>query len=206
MASEKMRQLISKRDDLEAEIKALHEVLDSQKSIGMDGPLIDTEGFPRADIDIYSVRHARQKIICLQNDHTALMEEIEEELYKIHAEARLASQGTTQEPDSTQEVKKFVVREPIGTVMSVDEGSPAEMAGLRVGDSVVQFGSLTADNFQGLQNIATVVQHSIDKSLPVAVVRDSMAEIKLSITPTRWKPDKGLLGCNIKPVKSTTTR
>lgn len=35
-----------------------------QKSIGMDGPLIDSEGFPRADIDIYSVRHARQKIIC----------------------------------------------------------------------------------------------------------------------------------------------
>jgi hypothetical protein len=36
--------------------------------------------------------------------------------------------------------------------------------GLKVGDSVVQFGSLTAENFQGLQNIATVVQHSIDVS------------------------------------------
>ena len=64
----------------------------------------------------------------LQNDHKALMNEIEEELYKIHAEARLASQGTSQEPVSVQEVKDIVIREPIGTVMSVDEGSPAELA------------------------------------------------------------------------------
>ena len=35
-----------------------------QKSVGMDEPLIDAEGFPRADIDIYSVRHARHQIIC----------------------------------------------------------------------------------------------------------------------------------------------
>ena len=30
----------------------------------MDGPLVDAEGFPRADIDVYSVRHARHSIIC----------------------------------------------------------------------------------------------------------------------------------------------
>jgi len=36
-----------------------------QKSVGMDEPLIDVEGFPRADIDIYSVRHARHQIICM---------------------------------------------------------------------------------------------------------------------------------------------
>ena len=35
-----------------------------QKSVGMDGPLVDTEGYPRSDIDIYSVRHARHQIIC----------------------------------------------------------------------------------------------------------------------------------------------
>ena len=29
---------------------------------------------------------------------------------------------------------------------------------------MIQFGSVTADNFQGLQNIATIVQHSIGVS------------------------------------------
>ena len=30
----------------------------------MDGPLLDNEGYPRNDIDVYTVRHARHKIIC----------------------------------------------------------------------------------------------------------------------------------------------
>ena len=33
-----------------------------------------------------------------------------------------------------------------------------------VDDKVIQFGSVTADNFQGLQNIAAIVQHSIGVS------------------------------------------
>ena len=35
-----------------------------QKGVGMDGPLIDEEQFPRNDIDVYTVRHARHRIIC----------------------------------------------------------------------------------------------------------------------------------------------
>ncbi len=30
----------------------------------MDQPLVDREGYPRADIDVYQVRTARHKIIC----------------------------------------------------------------------------------------------------------------------------------------------
>lgn len=32
--------------------------------------------------------------------------------------------------------------------------------GLRVGDEVIEFGSVNTGNFQNLQNIAAVVQHS----------------------------------------------
>ena len=35
-----------------------------QQSVGMHGPLVDQDQFPRNDIDVYSVRHARHKIIC----------------------------------------------------------------------------------------------------------------------------------------------
>lgn len=34
------------------------------------------------------------------------------------------------------------------------------LKGLRVGDEVIEFGSVNAGNFQNLQNIASVVQHS----------------------------------------------
>lgn len=30
----------------------------------MDENLVDAEGYPRADIDVYQVRHARHRIIC----------------------------------------------------------------------------------------------------------------------------------------------
>ena len=46
---------MKQKDNLEEEIKALNQVLESQK-VGMDDPLVDAEGFPRADIDVYQVR------------------------------------------------------------------------------------------------------------------------------------------------------
>jgi len=36
----------------------------------------------------------------------------------------------------------------------------APFQGLQVDDEIVEFGSVNANNFQNLQNIATVVQHS----------------------------------------------
>lgn len=35
-----------------------------QNNVGMHEPLVDAEGFPRNDIDLYQVRTARHKIIC----------------------------------------------------------------------------------------------------------------------------------------------
>lgn len=54
--------------------------------MGLNGPLVDAEGFPRNDIDIYQVRQARQTIICLQNDHKELMNQIQTLLNQYHAE------------------------------------------------------------------------------------------------------------------------
>lgn len=39
-------------------------VIFQQKGVGLKEPLVDKEGFPRSDIDVYSVRHARHDIIC----------------------------------------------------------------------------------------------------------------------------------------------
>lgn len=43
---------------------AWYSCLLQQCAVGMDGPLVDEEQFPRDDIDLYSVRHARHRIIC----------------------------------------------------------------------------------------------------------------------------------------------
>ena len=56
---EQILELMKQKDNLEEEIKALHQVLESQK-VGMDDPLVDAEGFPRSDIDVYQVGEIKQ--------------------------------------------------------------------------------------------------------------------------------------------------
>ena len=45
---------MKQKEALEAELKALGQVLESQ-GCGMEDPLVDGEGFPRSDIDVYQV-------------------------------------------------------------------------------------------------------------------------------------------------------
>lgn len=35
-----------------------------QKGVGMNEPLVDCEGYPRSDVDLYQVRTARHNIVC----------------------------------------------------------------------------------------------------------------------------------------------
>ncbi|XP_020603041.1 26S proteasome non-ATPase regulatory subunit 9-like [Orbicella faveolata] len=88
VSMQKVKDLMAKKDAIEQEIKEFQDVLESQKGVGMHGKLIDDENYPRSDIDVYAVRVARNRIICLQNDHKALMKEIEEGIHEVHARAR----------------------------------------------------------------------------------------------------------------------
>ncbi|CAK9301137.1 unnamed protein product [Gordionus sp. m RMFG-2023] len=79
-----LKEIIKKKDGMEMELKKLMEELKSNKDIGMTEPLVDSEGFPRSDINVYSVRKLRNQIICLQNDLKDIMKVIEEKLYHLH--------------------------------------------------------------------------------------------------------------------------
>ncbi|XP_063423987.1 26S proteasome non-ATPase regulatory subunit 9-like [Mytilus trossulus] len=201
---ENMNRLVKKKEEIEADIQALFEVLKSQKGVGMKEPLVDKDGFPRNDIDIHTVRTARHDINCLQNDHLAIMTEIEEELYKIHEVARANNpQRETMDTSDTSQMSVEMKERlsPFLEVNKVDDGSPASTAQLQEGDKILQFGSITAENFKSLQDIASVVQHSKGKPLTLTVSR-SNTDLRLSLTPNTWS-GKGLLGCNIVPLKKS---
>ncbi|KAJ7323374.1 26S proteasome non-ATPase regulatory subunit 9 [Desmophyllum pertusum] len=199
VSMQKVKDLMAKKDAIEKEIKEFQDTLDSQKGVGMQGTLIDEQNYPRSDIDVYAVRVARNRIICLQNDHKVLMKEIEEGIHEIHARAR-------EQKDNEKETKEDTEMADISTklkaflrVDSVAEGSPSSQAGLKIGDHILKFGSISGENFNGLQDIASVVQHSKGIPVSITVEREERTQT-LSLTPNTWS-GRGLLGCHIVPVK-----
>lgn len=192
-----VKNLVKKKDDIEEQIKAYYDVLEDQ-GVGVEGPLVDEEGFPRDDVNVYQIRTARHSISCLQNDHKAIMVEIEEALHKLHAREKAKREGDKAGALEEPMEQQVTLPPPFARVDAVTQGSPACRAGLRVGDEVIEFGSVTTENFQNLQNIASVVQRSEGKPLRVAVIRDGQ-KAQMSLTPQRWS-GRGLLGCNIVPI------
>jgi hypothetical protein len=97
MNIEKLQQLIKEKDILEAEIQALIEFLNRPGNFGTKGRLVDDEGFPIVDYEkAYTVREARGMLQRKQNDHIALMKQIELGLYEVHAAARQRKENHTQ--------------------------------------------------------------------------------------------------------------
>ncbi|KAH9587591.1 26S proteasome non-ATPase regulatory subunit 9, variant 2 [Schistosoma haematobium] len=137
-------------------------------NVGMDTPLVDDEGYPRSDIDVALIRITRNNIHCLNTDQKQIMLELESVLHEIHEYARqnpfenvltdgnaCSSENKLSEDQSTQIVKK-----PFLKIDQISPNSIAEQADLKVGDRIVQFGSVSADNFNSLQDISTVFRNT----------------------------------------------
>ncbi|KAJ8503331.1 hypothetical protein ONZ45_g10963 [Pleurotus djamor] len=140
--------LMQRKDRIEAEIKSQHAILQAN-GVTLQSPLVDADGFPRADIDIWAVRTARVRIIELRNDLAAITNEIGKALENVFAA------GTKEEGSK----EKVVVEAPFARVDSVAPDSPAAEAGMLKEDLIVKFGDLTrtALTSSSLQPLAAVV-------------------------------------------------
>ncbi|KAF4955814.1 hypothetical protein FGADI_4209 [Fusarium gaditjirri] len=154
-------ELQRKKDDIEAELKALGGVLDSH-GVDMTTSLLTNDGFPRADIDVAQIRTTRARIIRLRNDYTALMTRIEKFLHEHFASldenepvpiaGSSNSQGILSDSVSTS------LDPPFAKINTVAAGSPAESAGLKPGDEIRNFGYVNQANHDNLRKVAECVQ------------------------------------------------
>eukprot|EP00796_Vickermania_ingenoplastis_P007076 gene7076-5012_t len=155
--------------------------------VGMDKPLVDANGFPRGDCDLYAVRGARQTVICSRNDLVDVQNRMMEMLQQLHGATReLAAQQMKEdapyreerrreaEARLAQEAERTRVNEllPFAVVTDVKPGSPAQEGGLRSGQLMVEFGDLNATNFKergGLMGTVPVVQSHEAAGTPISV-------------------------------------
>ena len=121
-SAENVRGLMARKDAIEAEMEAQFSILQSN-SVTMDSPLVDADGFPRDDIDVWAVRHARVRIIELRNDHKALMDRIMVALQEVYDPNTRGS-----EDNSTATANPGASLEPFARVDGVAPGSPAAAA------------------------------------------------------------------------------
>ncbi|XP_055603704.1 26S proteasome non-ATPase regulatory subunit 9-like [Uranotaenia lowii] len=205
-------ELMQHKENIERNINEQGQILRANK-IGMDDPLVDGSGFPRNDIDVYQVRQARHRIICLQNDLKALMKQIESGLHRVHAESadqqrenlastKLQAMDIEDGTSSSGAIPspRLATLRPIAKVNVVSEGSPAQEAGIALRDEIVEFGTINSNNFKDLSQIAMVVRSCENKTVLVKVRREGRL-LELVLTPKSWT-GRGLLGCNIVPLDS----
>ncbi|EHA57451.1 hypothetical protein MCOR27_011042 [Pyricularia oryzae] len=203
-------ELQRKKDDLEAELRALGGVLESH-NVDMNTNLLTPDGFPRADIDVPQIRTTRARIIHLRNDYKDLMATIEKQLHEHFASLndeeeeditanRQQEQQASQLTDSVPETLEL----PFAKVNSVVDNSPADSAGLKAGDLVRNFGYVNRTNHDGLKKVAECVQGNEGQTILVKVSRSTGSgqtqELQLSIRPRRDWGGRGLLGCHIIPI------
>lgn len=172
-SADQVRVLIERKDAIEAEIKDRFEILKANNCT-MQTPLVDSEGFPRADIDVWEVRHARVRIIELRNDLTTIMDLIMNGLQGVF-DPSLATSSTSEEEEPV--VPNPLGLHPFAKVDGVAPGSPAATAvssllrmkgladltvflqGLKREDMILSFGSLTQSSFSNntLTSLANLV-------------------------------------------------
>ncbi|TYJ54148.1 hypothetical protein B9479_005246 [Cryptococcus floricola] len=212
--------LMQRRDAIQKEIDVLTGVLTSHGTT-QSTSLVDNEGYPRGDIDIYAIRHARSSLVRLQTDRQTVNELLGNALNEAFAPGSSDStqpNGNTlaingHPPQPRAQPAEAWPEEAVVKVNSVAEGSPAAEAGLKAQDLVYSFAGITHASDAALQAIAAVVSRSENASLnpfcdradlfqtalPLLILR-GQEQIRISLTPRNGWGGRGSLGCHILPV------
>ncbi|EER09698.1 26S proteasome non-ATPase regulatory subunit, putative [Perkinsus marinus ATCC 50983] len=216
-AMAEIRHLMVRKDAIEKEIDQIWAVFNSSSAyqqVGRNGSLLDSEGFPRGDIDHYLITSSRQRLTRLENDLKEVMNSLEKGLESLHQIAR--DTGTITKGERSNNTSNGVSSSrrhinvpndgvimtsdhPFACVSEVAPGSPAAEAGLLDGDRIVDFGGA-----KRLGDLPSRVQTaaSSDSSLFVEIQRptlDGFRIVKVELRPREWS-GRGLLGCLVTPL------
>ena len=146
-----VQKLIKEKDEIECAIQD-HESILRLNNVTMKTLLVDSEGYPRADVDVYSIRNSRVALIRLYNDLEAKRNEIHNSLILVH-------QSIHKVP-SPLEVMENSRGKAFARITGVAPNSPADVAGLKRGDLILEFGHVSAGSSSALQDIAAELSNN----------------------------------------------
>jgi 26S proteasome regulatory subunit N4 len=197
---------LAQRTALEVEAAAIHTELTSpgindEPPAGIKDSLIDQEGFPRNDIDIFAVRVKRKRLAEINYDYKQLMkqmEEITQTLFSLgpsreiiespSTEAKVKSDGNNSASVTSSSSVTINPKElrPIAILDEVFLDSPAYQAGIRNQDQLICFGEITYTTTNYLQAIAQLVGQSVQRPISVIIRRTSASTSSSSSATANW--------------------
>lgn len=225
----RFRELTAQKAELEARIEAAAARLNAPGGPGLTAPLVDREGFPRADVgDLAAARRDRHDLACWTNDHKALMKEVEEVVHALMA-AGSSGGGQKEEDEAMGEATEAAPAPaapaaaappaqttttttnlpPFASVGDVAPCSPAAAAGMQVGDLILRLAGVDAaagaadappSSSSPLLLERVAAALAASENRPCAcVVLRAGRRVALELTPRRWA-GRGLLGCHLRPL------
>mmetsp|Transcript_3750 Transcript_3750/g.5737 ORF Transcript_3750/g.5737 Transcript_3750/m.5737 type:complete len:206 (-) Transcript_3750:518-1135(-) len=205
MSKKEITLLDRRKQAIEKELKEISDFLNAEGMPGLQGDLVDREGFPLPGIDVYSIREARQRFHKLNKDHCSLMKTIETELhnYFFKTKSRESRSGQASGVPVSVETSLSARIPPFAEITEVSDASPASQGGLKPSDKILRFGRVDYTNQENLQGLALYVRTNQGRDIKVHVLRknslNQYTEMTLTVRPDTWNGD-GLLGCRFKPI------
>ncbi|KAL7097231.1 hypothetical protein ACP275_10G130900 [Erythranthe tilingii] len=204
--------LMDKRSDMEAELNIIIERLCQPGGPGLSGNLLDSEGFPRSDIDIPTVRADRHRLAELRSNHKDITEKINQNIELLHSAKLTPTTAAVTDSGPKDQVLNtgtslfvnnpivavdvdLVLSRPFAMVDEINEASPAAEDGLQLGDQIVKFGNVEIGE-NALQRLAAEGQEKQGQAVPLVVMRQGSV-INMTVTPRAWS-GRGLLGCHFR--------
>jgi 26S proteasome non-ATPase regulatory subunit 9 len=220
---EELLQLDKEKKKLEEKIASLTDFLTQPGMPGINGSLIDKDGFPKEGLDLVTIRTVRHDLICAQNDLKNLMEIIEKKMMAYFEELnkdKIEEESKEEEKKSNSNIKEETtadacsedknnnniqenLKEPFAKIVNVEKGSPADEAGLKPEDDIIVFNGILykGASHNPLNTLADIVRNKIGQQIPISIVRKNsdniLQVVNLDIIPHTWN-GKGVLGCKFQ--------
>ena len=221
---EELLRLDNEKMKLAEKIATLTDYLNGPGMPGVEGSLIDKDGFPKPGLDHVTIRTIRHDLICTQNDLKNLMFKIEKKMAAYFEELNnnKKSEEVKEEPEKNivnnkeekpadavdEDNNKKIemeqnMNEAFAKIVSVENGSPAEEAGLKPEDHIINFNGILYKgvSHNPLITLSEIVKSKIGEEIPISIVRKNKDNIlqleKLNIIPHTWN-GRGVLGCKFQ--------
>lgn len=190
------------KQDIEKQLNILFDLLNHKYNCDMNTSLITSDGYPRNDIDVVSIRLIRVRIIRLKNDYKLILELIDDKMSQEFAQRQIDNpigQDVEEEMNDSQSRRTIEYTIPFARVAEVVNGGPAFKAGLKENDEILLFDhDIHASNNNRLRNLVTRVK--IGKTIPVEIKRNQNEKVSLNLIPSDDWDGQGLLGCRLLPI------